>query len=181
MGWAKYFEDIQKLRDHARSLSVVDIQDRNASRSKAQEELELHKTREAFERWITQLLPQLDEILDHATNPDIDRIMVIEDLEKSLASLVAENAALQESHLDLQIQQKDLNQKISELLTIIDQAEKKRLAAEAALDAANRDRESKALRIQTLEKELDRRNRREADEKSFHNLMSREGIRPIKK
>lgn len=181
MGWAKYFEDIQKLRDRARSLSVVDIQDRNATRSKVQEELELRKTREAFERWITQLLPQLDEILDHATDPDINRIMVIEDLEKSLASLTAENAALQKSHVDFQSEQKRLNQKISELLTIIDQAEKKRLATEAALDAANRDREIKNLRIQTLEMELDRRNRREADEKSFHNLMSREGIRPIKK
>ena len=70
MGWPKYLEDIQKLREHALSLAEVKIS-QVAYTSPELAIRELENKRSQIENWAMTLVSTFTDILDQATNPSI--------------------------------------------------------------------------------------------------------------
>ena len=103
MGWAKYFEDIQKLRDHAASLNAENFDHERAIASPERAILELTRVKEDVFEWSEGLIQKLDEILDQATDPEIDRQLLLEEKDKEISQIYKKIESLKNKISELEL------------------------------------------------------------------------------
>jgi hypothetical protein len=172
MGWAKYFEDIQKLRDDAQHRSAAEINRRNLKRSDNSEKIDLIKTREYFEVWSQNLISGLDEILEQATDPEINRQIKIEELESEIQHLNLQKMLLDKELHYLNKSKLEFENRvssISEKLNIISKENQ-------ILHAEN---ENRQIEVNLLKEKIMVIEKRESENNVFHKLMAQESIRKI--
>jgi chromosome segregation ATPase len=179
VGWAKYFEDIQKFIDQAKSLSGLDYQSASSEPQKAIEEMfRVHATLSA---WSDDLIATLDQILENATDPEINRQFIIDGKNITIEEREARIVDLELELFEIKAKFDDSVAQIVNLNTEIKNAVKSKNNAEAALDAALRTIEGLRSKNSSLTEIITKIESRKSDENSFREAMKKDGIRPMKK
>ncbi|MCZ8186211.1 MAG: hypothetical protein O9308_07520 [Beijerinckiaceae bacterium] len=181
MGWAKYFEDIHKLRDHAVSLRDTRLDVRSVDSAPEKAAHQLQYVQESMSRWSVKLIKQLDEILEHATDPEINRQLKIDSQDEKINRLEAEiNDRLLQIEALVRLNsvlQSDLDDERRNLSILLESQK----VVERNLVAAQNSIETLKIRNLALEKEVQRFQQREREAAEFEILMKNGGVRPIRK
>lgn len=135
----------------------------------------------ALARWSEELVAKLDEILDQATDPEINRQLLIDsqdaqiaELKEKTSLLTAELGAKATQVVDLVAALRNSRAEGERLKRSLDLAEASFLAVTVEKDALKKqlsEYEQEAKKIETRRKEAD----------DFMGLMARDGTRPIRK
>jgi chromosome segregation ATPase len=181
MGWAKYFEDIQKIRDHASSLRDARIDDLAGISTPEKAIRELHRVHEALARWSEDLVAKLDLIIDQATDPEINRQIVIDDLNDEVTRLHDQIGALTSALEVKEVEKNGLGAELEKsradavnLKKSLDLADASFLSLSVEVDALQR-------KLTVYEKEAAKRQERRTEMDAFHDLMLKEGTRHTRK
>lgn len=197
MGFPKYFEDIQKLKDEAAHLRrrVLSLRGANPSSEQSSRKLNLkgagttpeptvkglEKAYKRISDWSERLIAQLDEILEQATDPEVNREKIIEekDLQIKKLQLDLEASEQQQGLLKGELAASrrayaDMHQRFNDAKLAKEALEHDLNQAHQALDTTSRDRDA-------LERELQKINDRSRDAAAFQDLMIREGARRLRK
>lgn len=181
MGFPKYFEDIQKLRDRAAHLHA-DRMNLNAAASNPKKAIEeLLRVQEQLRQWSTELLGQLDSILDQATDPEVNRQKLLEAHEDRICELELQ---LRRCSEDCERLRRDLHSSEEAGARVqqrLDQEKASRLVLEKGLDEARKSAIRIAAERDYLLLELRRINTRSNESKAFDALMKQEGTKPLRK
>lgn len=181
MGWAKYFEDIQKLRDHAASLRDTRLDMRAVGSAPEKAAQQLQRVQETIGRWSAELINKLDEILDQATDPEINRQLTIDIQDERISRLQAD---LQDRLIEIQALAERRDALQADLLAArreIANLNQLKQIAEGNLIFARKDIETLKARNLALEKEVQRVQQREREAAEFGNIMRGGGVRPLRK
>jgi chromosome segregation ATPase len=181
MGWAKYFEDIQKLRDHAASLRDARLDNRAATSSPEKAIRELQRVQDALARWSEELVARLDEILDQATDPEINRQILIDNQDTEIAQLHAHIRALTEELAGKATQLVDLVAALGESRVEAEKLKKSLALAEESFLAITIEKDGLNQELSKYEKEAVKREERRKEAGDFLGLMAKDGARPIRR
>ena len=92
MGWAKYLEDIQKIRENALSLAQGDISARLIDLDPDSARKEFNRVRNEIEKWAIDLADSFMALMNEATDPEVNRILELEKAAETIAALKLEAA-----------------------------------------------------------------------------------------
>jgi chromosome segregation ATPase len=181
LGWAKYFEDIQKLRDQAASLRDARIDDRAAISSPEKAIGELRRLQDELARWSEELVAKLEEILEQATDPEINRQVLIDNQDTQIAQL----------NNTIGVLNAELEGKATEVVDLVaalrnSQAEGDKLKrsldeAKASFLKVTTEKDALKKQVSQYEQQAKKIEMRRKEDDDFKSLMAKDGTRPIRK
>lgn len=174
MGWAKYFEDIQKLRDHAKSLCAENFDHDRASASPEKAIFELMRVKEAVFHWSEGLVEKLDEILEQATDPEIDRQLLIDQKDQEIKELKIQNKENATRIADIERNNAALKSQFFDLQTIKSNYEFNSKIQKETISSMER-------KLSDLESYIQKERARAQENSAFQNHMMKEGTRPLRR
>ncbi len=180
MGYAKYFEDIQKIRDHALSLAGLGLQKAEVNRRVLSLE-EMQKTKEVIQKWAEKLVGQLDSLLDLATDPEIERLLEIEKKNQILYDINAELDAYKVLRSRDEVEKLCLENNLAKIKIELRNTENMLSGSRAALDAVVSENMKLKSRNIDIEKKLMIFESKKEDDSTFLKLMQSQGIKTLKK
>jgi chromosome segregation ATPase len=181
MGWAKYFEDIQKLRDHAASIVDGRFDQRGFNAAPELAAISLQHVHENLVRMSKDLVARLDKILELATDPEINRQITIDFLEEKIARLQGDLQDRMTSIQALAERRDALQADLFAAKREIANLSQWKQVSEGNLVSARKDIEALKARNIALEKEVQLVQQREREAAEFGNMMRGGGVRPLRK
>lgn len=181
MGFPKYFEDIQKLRDRAAHLHADRMNLHAAAFNPRKAIEELLRVQEQIRQWSSELLEQLDAILDQATDPEVNRQKLLEAQERRISELELLLLGRSEECERLERELRSSEEAGARLHLQLDQEKASRLRLEKGLDEARHSAIRIAAERDELAREARRINTRSNESRAFDALMKQEGTKPLRK
>lgn len=181
MGLAKYYEDIQKLRDHAACFRDDRIYEPVTVSSSVTAIEALHQAQDKLARWSDSLIAKLDDILEQATDPEINRQILIESQNSEIVALSAKVDSLTENLLKSQKQIEEFIIKLRKLQSDSDKFKKSENEIKEILSITTIERDKCRQRLSEYEKEIAKRQQRRKEDGDFRNLMARDGTKPTRR
>lgn len=180
MGLAKYFEDIEKIRDQAAALSGSHFKISAAEKHPEWAKDELLRLQEKVAKWSSDIVKKLDDILELATDPAIDRQLVIERQNIEISQLKSEVSRNFSDIAKLAKQRDEARAALSSAMNALSEEKETNRQLVASLQTTKDNIRRTKLEVTALQSELSKLKERAREAVEFKNLMQTQGVRSLK-